>query len=185
MSGSYNKTINLALQGGGAHGAFAWGVLDQLLEDGRIGIDGICATSAGTMNACALAYGMEIGGADKAFWRGISEAGAALNPMAGMMGGVMGSMADSNPLSYFMMDSMTRMFSPSQLNPFGFNPLRDVLERVIDFDVLRACECVNLFISTTHVRSGKVKVFETPEISLDVAMGSACLPFLFEAVEMF
>ncbi len=188
------KTVNLALQGGGAHGAFTWGVLDKLLEDGRIGIDGICATSAGTMNACALAWGMHKGGPDKArealhdFWHNISLAGKKANPVQKMPWEKFmpqsGWMKTDDSLSYFLLDSMTRLFSPYQLNPFDLNPLRDVLEDSIDFDELRACDCVKLFISATHVHSGKVKVFNTKEINLDVVMASACLPFMFKAVEV-
>ncbi len=183
------KTINLALQGGGAHGAFAWGVLDKLAEDGRLDVDGLCATSAGTMNACAYAYGMMEGGNDGArqalhdFWEGISQSGQKYN-IAQRMPWDMGSWNRDGSLGFMMLDSLTRMFSPYQLNPFDFNPLRDVLERVVDFEKLTACECTNLFISTTHVRTGKVRVFENKDVTLDVAMASACLPFMFKAVEV-
>lgn len=184
------KTINLALQGGGAHGAFTWGVLDKLLEDGRIGIDGICATSAGSMNACALAWGMHTGGPEKArealhdFWQNISKAGEIFSPSRKAPWEKFLPWKPDDSLSYFLFDSITRLFSPYQLNPFDFNPLRNVLEKSIDFDELRQCDCVKLFISTTHVRSGKVKVFNTDEITLDVVMASACLPFLFKAVTL-
>lgn len=188
------KTVNLALQGGGAHGAFTWGVLDKLLEDGRINIDGICATSAGTMNACALAWGMHKGGPDKArealhdFWKNISNAGQKANPIPKMPWEKFipqsGWMKADDTLSFFLLDSMTRLFSPYQLNPFDFNPLRDVLEETINFDELRECDCVKLFISATHVHSGKVRVFDTQEIDLDVVMASACLPYMFKAVEI-
>ncbi len=188
------KTVNLALQGGGAHGAFAWGVLDRLLEDGRIGIDGICATSAGSMNASALAWGMHKGGPDKArealhdFWQNISRTGHVFSPMQKtpmekLWGNFMPWKTDDS-LSYFLFDSITRLFSPYQLNPFDFNPLRDVLEKSINFEELRQCDCVKLFISATHVSSGKVRVFNTDEITLDVIMASACLPFLFKAVSI-
>lgn len=183
------KIVNLALQGGGAHGAFAWGALDKLLEDGRIGIDGICATSAGTMNACALAWGMHKGGPDKArealhdFWQTISRAGQKFAVQKMPWEKFMPWKTDDS-LSYFLLDFMTRLFSPYQLNPFDFNPLRDVLADSINFDELRECDCVKLFISATHVHSGKVKVFNTDEITLDVVMASACLPFMFKAVEV-
>jgi len=188
------KTVNLALQGGGAHGAFTWGVLDKLLEDGRINIDGICATSAGTMNACAMAWGMHKGGNDGArqalhdFWKNISDAGQKANPIPKMPWEKFmpqsGWMKTDDTLSFFLLDSMTRLFSPYQLNPFDFNPLRDVLEETINFDELRECDCVKLFISATHVHSGKVRVFDTQEIDLDVVMASACLPYMFKAVEV-
>ena len=187
------KVINLALQGGGAHGAFAWGVLDKIIEDGRLSIDGLCATSAGTMNACVYAYGKFIGGPDMAreklhdFWWNIHKAGEKFSPIKrlpweGLFGGNKKNWnMDSSP-SFFMFDTITRLFSPYQLNPFDFNPLRDVLEQAVDFERLRKCQCTNLFISATHVRTGKVKVFHNEEVTLDVAMASACLPFLFKAV---
>lgn len=183
------KMINLALQGGGAHGAFAWGVLDKLLEDGRLEVEGLCATSAGTMNACAYAYGKMMGGNEGArqtlhdFWESISQSGQKYN-MAQRMPWEAGAWNMDGSLGYMMLDSLTRMFSPYQLNPFDFNPLRDVLERIVDFEKLNACDCTNLFISTTHVRTGKVRVFENKEVTLDVAMASACLPFMFKAVEV-
>ncbi|MCI0654279.1 MAG: patatin-like phospholipase family protein, partial [Methylococcaceae bacterium] len=175
--------MNIALQGGGAHGAFAWGVLDKLLEDGRLAFDGICSCSAGTMNACAMAYGMHLGGPEKAreclhdFWYNIHRAGRSPwddVPFARL----------NQSLRYFLFDSMTRLFSPYQFNPFDINPLRDVLAKSIDFKALRECDCVKLFVSATNVRTGKVKVFEAHELTLDVVMASACLPFLFKAVEI-
>ncbi len=184
------KTINLALQGGGSHGAFTWGVLDKLLEDGRIGIDGICATSAGTMNACAFAWGMHKGGAEKAretlhdFWKNTSLAAEKSNPVSKMPWKKFMPWTNDDDLSYFFLDSMTRLFSPYQLNPFDINPLRDILAKSIDFDELQKCDCVKLFISATHVHSGKVKVFNTSDLTLDVVMASACLPFMFKAVEV-
>ncbi|MDJ0741023.1 MAG: patatin-like phospholipase family protein [Gammaproteobacteria bacterium] len=182
------KTINLALQGGGAHGAFAWGVLDKLLEDGRLGIEGICATSAGTMNACALAYGMHVGGSDRArevlheFWWNIHRVGQTHNPIKMLPWERMLGLSMENSLAYQYFDSMTRVLSPYQFNPFDINPLRDVLADAIDFEQLKRCECVKLFISATQVKTGKVRVFEARDMTLDVAMASACLPFLFKAV---
>lgn len=185
------KKVNIALQGGGAHGALAWGILDALLEDGRIEVEGFTASSAGTMNALAFAQGMQEGGRDGArkkleeFWWETSKAGALFSPVHGnpfekMMG--MGS--GENPFAYFMFDTMTRMLSPYQFNPLDFNPLRDVLEKVFDFDKIRSCDKLKIFISATNVRSGKAKVFKTEDISLDVALASSCLPFLFKAVEI-
>lgn len=192
---SDQKTINLALQGGGSHGAFTWGVLDKLLEDGRIHVEGISATSAGTMNACAFAYGLYQGGPEKAretlhdfWWKVHDYGGSAYSPFKNtpwesfMMG--KNFMGGENSFGYYLFDSFTRMFTPSQINPFDFNPLRDVLEKTIDFDVLRACDCTKLFISTTHVRTGKVRIFNTEELTIDVALASACLPFVFKTVEI-
>jgi NTE family protein len=182
------KTVNLALQGGGAHGAYAWGVLDKLLEDGRIDIEGITATSAGTMNACAMVSGLQEGGREKArenleaFWWNIHLSGQRFNPLKRMPWHNMFSMGQDAYPAHFFFESMTRLFSPYQYNPFDINPLRDVLSDTVDFEKIRTCQSVKLFISATHVHSGKVRVFDTSQISIDVAMASACLPFLFKAV---
>jgi NTE family protein len=187
------KTINLALQGGGAHGAFTWGVLDKLLEDGRIDVDGLCGTSAGAMNAVVYAYGKMTGDKDGAreklheFWRKISDAGKRYSPvrplptMPGWPGldGQVGVAA-----SHWLFESFTRMFSPYQYNPWNFNPLKDVLASVVDFEQLKLCDCTNLFLAATNVRTGKVKVFRNPDLSVDAVLASACLPFLFQAVEI-
>ncbi len=184
------KMVNLALQGGGAHGAFTWGVLDKILEDGRIGIDGICACSAGTMNAVALAYGSYEGGNDRArevlhdLWRNVADTARAYNPMGSNPLLRMLSLPTEHPFSFFMLDSMTRLVSPYQFNPLDINPLKSLLEDTIDFEKLRHCDCVKLFISATHVKTGKVRVFNTAELSIDVALASACLPQLFKAVEI-
>ncbi len=192
MAKSPVKTINLALQGGGAHGAFAWGVLDRLLEDERIAIEGVCATSAGTMNALALGYGLHRGAksADpraearamlETFWNEISRAGQVFSPLRVAPWSPFA--VESSP-AWLMFDGLTRMTSPYQWNPFDVNPLRDVLARCIDFDELRCCSALKLFISATNVKTGKVRVFEAPDLTIDVALASACLPFLFKAVEI-
>ncbi len=184
------KLVNLGLQGGGSHGAFTWGVLDRLLEDGRVGFDGICATSAGAMNASVLACGMQLGGPERArevlhdFWWNIHKEGTKYKFAKRMPWQKMLSWDHDNSISHFMFDSLSRIFSPYQLNPMDINPLRDILERTVDFDLLRRCDCLKLFISATNVRTGKVKVFDTSEITLDVVMASACLPFMFKAVEI-
>lgn len=190
------KIINLALQGGGSHGAFTWGVLDKLLEDGRIGFEGICGTSAGTMNACALAYGLHLGGPEKArevlhdFWWNIHDYGGGSSftpfksgPWENFMFGADFFGFGSN-YTHQWMETFSRMFSPYDTNPFDYNPLRDVLEKTIDFEELRKCSKVKLFISATHVRTGKLRIFSNEELSQDVALASACLPFLFKAVEI-
>lgn len=185
------KKINIALQGGGAHGALAWGILDALLEDGRLIIDGLTASSAGAMNALALTQGLYEGGPNGArakleeFWWETSKAGAIFSPVHGNpLERMLGTGSGENPYSYFMFDTMTRLFSPYQFNPFDINPLRNVLERVLDFEKIRACDQLKLFISATNVRTGKVKVFTGKQISLDAALASACLPYLFRAVEI-
>jgi len=188
---SERKTVNIALQGGGAHGALAWGILDMLLEDGRIDVEGFTASSAGTMNALAFAQGMMEGGRDGArakleeFWSEISGAGVFFSPVhTNPMEKFLGFGSAENPFAYFMFDTMTRMFSPYQFNPLDINPLRDVLLRTIDFDKIRACDKIKLFTSATNVRTGKVHIFHGEEMSIDVALASSCLPFLFKAVEI-
>ncbi len=189
------KVINLAIQGGGAHGAYAWGVIDRLLEDGRIRVEGISGTSAGSMNAVILAYGNFTGGRGGAraalyeFWKSISEAGALYSPLKQTPWEYVNSHINNqwnndDSVSYLLFDLMTRTFSPYQFNPFNFNPLRDVLERSVDFDALRKCRATRLFLSATNVRTGRVRVFRTDEVSADVVMASACLPLLFQAVKV-
>ena len=182
------KKVNLALQGGGAHGAYTWGVLDRLLEDERLEIEGISGTSAGTMNAAVLADGYEQGGREgarqalEAFWRRISEAGRMSplqpTPFDRMFGNW--NMDHSPAFAFFGM--MTRMMSPYQFNPFNQNPLRNVLENSIDFERLHQSTKIKLFLSATNVRTGKVKIFSKSEISVDALLASACLPFMFQTV---
>ena len=189
-SASGIKRINLALQGGGAHGAFAWGVMDKFLEDGRIEIEGLSGTSAGSMNAVVYAYGALNGneGARQAlhdFWQAISDAGQKYSmvkrtPWEQMFGGW--SMQRSVASEGFTL--LTSTFSPYQLNPMNFNPLREVLESHLNFDELHSSRTTKLFLSATNVRTGKVKIFHTHEITSDVVLASACLPFLFQAVEI-
>jgi NTE family protein len=185
------KAINLALQGGGTHGAFAWGVLDRLLEDERIVIDGISATSAGAMNAAVLAYGWTVGGRDGArsalatFWERIGNAGAFGLLQPTWFDRLMrdDSLRFSPVFGFF--DLVTRLFSPYELNPLNINPLRNVLAASVDFAALRAGACpIKLFISATNVRTGKIKIFERRDLCVDQVMASACLPLLFQAVEV-
>ncbi|PZQ43659.1 MAG: alpha/beta hydrolase [Micavibrio aeruginosavorus] len=185
------KKVNVALQGGGAHGALAWGILDAILEDGRLEVEGFSATSAGTMNALAFVQGMQEGGPDGArakmehFWWEISKAGIFFSPVHGNpIERFLGLGSGENPFSYFMFDSMTRLFSPYQFNPLDINPLRSVLDDTIDFDKIRECSRVKLFISATNVRTGKVKIFRNEDVDIEVAMASSCLPFLFKSVEI-
>ena len=185
------KTVNLALQGGGAHGAFAWGVLDRLIEDGRIAFEGISATSAGAMNAAVLASGWTLGGPDGArralaeFWQAVSEAGMRYSPYRGWPGAAKHGVysLDHSP-AYAFMEACTRLLSPYQLNPTNFNPLRDVLEAHVDFDALRSRSAVKLFLAATNVETCKVRIFEASDITPDAVLASACLPFLFQAVEI-
>jgi NTE family protein len=184
------KTVNLALQGGGAHGAFGWGVLDRLLEDGRIKVEGISATSAGAMNATVLAYGLSDGGAEGAraalasFWRNIAKAARSSPLQPSIIDRMLHNHGLDFTPAFVMLDLMTRLFSPYQLNPLNINPLRDILEQSVDFERLQRCTCAKLFLSATNVRTGKVKIFKTSEITPDVVLASACLPFMFQAVEI-
>jgi NTE family protein len=184
------KTVNLALQGGGAHGAFTWGVLDRLLEERRIEIDSISGTSAGAMNAVVLASGFQQGGRDGAraalenFWRAISRDGRLSPIQRGLMDRLLGNWSlDKNPF-FLAMNVATQFVSPYDFNPFNINPLRDVLEREVDFDALRKSRDLKIYLSATNVHTGKVRVFHGKEITADVVMASACLPFLFKAVEV-
>jgi NTE family protein len=184
------KRVNLALQGGGAHGAFGWGVLDKLAEDGRLDIEGLSATSAGSMNAVVYAYGKTTGGLDGAraalenFWRNISEAGRLYSPVRlAPWEQALGIAIEYSP-AYMLFQSVTRALSPYQFNPFGFNPLREVLAKSVDLDAVHACTCVELFVCATSVRTGQPRIFRNREVTLDAVMASACLPFLFQAVEI-
>ena len=187
------RPINLALQGCGSHGACTWGVLDRLLEDGRVTFDGICGTSAGAMNAVLVAHGLMHGGHDAAraslenFWGRVAKLGAMLNPVATHAGSNPLVNTGANPLlatQQWMMESFTRTFSPYQFNPLNVNPLRDLLADCVDFDSLKRCEEVKLFLCATNVRSGKVCIFNNAVMSVDAVMASACLPHMFQAVEI-
>lgn len=185
------KTINLALQGGGAHGAFAWGVLDYLLEDARLIFDGISGTSAGSMNAVVLAYGLHIGdgpGARTAlenFWKAVSVAGQKYSVVrAWPWERHMGDWNNDNGVLFQIFKAMTNTFSPYQLNPSNFNPLRDLLNEQVDFAELNTCTKTKLFLSATNVQTGNVRIFGTKEVTADAVMASACLPFLYQAVEI-
>lgn len=183
--------INLALQGGGAHGAFAWGVLDKLLEDGRLEIDSLSATSAGAMNAAVAAYGHLQGGRDGArslletFWTRISRVGQMTSPgLRTPLDDMMKLFGVRDPIAFRMFEATTHLFSPYQINPLNLNPLRDVLSNTVDFERLRRDGTINLHICATNVRSGDVRIFTRNEISVDAVLASACLPQLFHAVEI-
>ena len=185
------KNLTLALQGGGSHGAFTWGVLDRLLEDDRIVIEGISGTSAGAMNAAVVVAGMAEGGAPAAqallerFWEQVAESGRYSIFQPSLFDRMFGNPAnlDFSPF-YQGFDLLTRTMSPYQLNPQGTNPLREALTKLIDFEAVRSHDGVKLFISTTNVRTGKIRVFRNHELSADVLLASACLPHLFQAVEV-
>jgi NTE family protein len=187
------KRLNLGLQGGGSHGAFTWGVLDRLLEVDEIEVVATSGTSAGAMNAAVMAYGLAIGGKAGAracladFWQRVGEAARCSplqpSPIDRWLG--IGNM-DWSP-GWHAYDNLSRLLSPYELNPAGINPLRDVLEAVVDFTALAAhCQRrrVRLYLTATNVLTGRLKVFEGEEIGIDAVMASACLPWLFQAVEV-
>jgi NTE family protein len=184
------KKINLALQGGGAHGAFTWGVLDALLEDERIDIEGISGTSAGAMNAVMLADGLARGGSEGArtrlaeFWRAASRDGNLSDLQRGVMDRLFAfTPYEGSPVQTWF-KVLAQYMSPYDLNPLNINPLRDVIERFVDFDAVRACPDISLFISATNVHTGRLRIFPQEKVTADVIMASACLPFLFRAVEI-
>ena len=176
------KSVNLALQGGGAHGAFAWGVLDRLLEEG-IEPGAISGTSAGAMNAILVAYGWQVGGADGArelldqFWTKVS-----LNSPSELVGSQLPD-TQLTSMTGWMLDIL-RYISPYDLNPLDINPLRYLLEELVDFDALRRGCAVQLFIAATDVSSGKIKLFREYELTAEHALASACLPTLHQAIEI-
>ncbi|MGH7088790.1 MAG: patatin-like phospholipase family protein [Stellaceae bacterium] len=185
------KTINLALQGGGAHGAFTWGVLDRLLEEEALAFEGISATSAGAMNASVVAYGLTIGGRQGArtaldnYWRRISKAAAQGPLQPSWIDKITKDHSLRFSPAFMFFDILSRLMSPYELNPMNINPLRDVVQESVDFSVLNDPQCpYKLYLSATNVRTGKVKLFEKGELSVDAALASACLPFMFQAVEI-
>ena len=181
--------IDLALQGGGSHGAFTWGVLDRLLEEPWLRIEAISGTSAGAMNAAVLAHGWDQGGATGAkealdsYW-GLVARAAAFSPLQrSPLDRLLGRWSLDNSPAYVFTDLMSRVLSPYDLNPLGLNPLRAVLAESIDFDRL-ARSSIKLFITATSVRTGRGRIFRNGQISADVLLASACLPTMFQAIEI-
>lgn len=189
-------TVNLALQGGGAHGAFTWGALDRLLEDGSIAIDGITATSAGAMNAAALKRGWVKGGREGArewletFWLRISGLDG---PLSDAVVDWLRTVSPSPAFTARMLelspavataDAVTRVFSPYQFNPTNFHPLRGIVEEMLYCDTVRSQKGPKLFINATNVRDGKPRIFHGAEITADAILASACLPSLYQAIEI-
>src|SRR5882757_4480401 len=181
--------IDLALQGGGSHGAFTWGVLDRLLEEKWLTIAAISGTSAGAMNAAVLADGWTAGGAEGArdaleqYWRRVSKA-AAFSPLQrSPLDRLMGRWTLDTSPAYILTDLMSRVLSPYDLNPTGYNPLSKVLAESITFERL-ARSPIKLFITATRVRTGRGRIFRNAEITADVLLASACLPTMFRAIEI-
>jgi NTE family protein len=190
VDGADHKTINLALQGGGSHGAFAWGVLDRILEDDRIAIEGIVGTSAGAMNAAITAYGITIGGNEGAryalrkFWESIADAGVWSVVQPSLLDHLInpGSL-DYSP-GWVLMDTLSRMWSPYQMNPTNYHPLRKILTDQIDFNQLRASDKIKLFVCASNVFTNRLRVFDIGDVSVDAVVASACIPSMFQAVEI-
>ena len=181
--------VNLALQGGGSHGAFTWGVLDRLLDEPSLTIDGISGTSAGAMNAAVLASGYRAGGRAGArlaledFWRQVSDSARFSPFQRGPLDVLLGRWTLDNSPLFVAMDMMSRLYSPYDLNPRGTNPLTGILASVIDFERI-AESPVRLFITATNVRTGRGRVFGNDAVTPDVLLASACLPTLFQAIEI-
>lgn len=185
------KPVSLALQGGGAHGAFTWGVLDRLSECEDIEIRAITATSAGAMNAAAYLSGLEAGGREGArqsletFWRAISRKGAVFDTLSVQPSGT--DLAMFNPFTawtpFSFASALSSFLSPYDLNPFDLNPLKAAVSATIDFEAVRRSG-IELFIAATNVETGRVRVFTGEEVTLDAVLASACLPQTFRAVEI-
>jgi NTE family protein len=187
-AGAATKTINIALQGGGAHGAFTWGVLDHLLEDGRLVIEGLSGTSAGALNAVMMADGLARGGPAEArkrladFWRAVSIDGNLPFAQRQIVERLLtfSPLADSPMQAWF--DAMSKYFSPYDLNPLNINPLAGIIARFVDFDAVRGATDLHLFVSATNVATGRLRIFPREKITADVVMASAALPMVFHAV---
>jgi NTE family protein len=185
-----SKTIELALQGGGAHGALTWGVLDRLLEEPRLQIEGVSGTSAGAMNAVVLADGLEAGGPDAAraalerFWKAVSDAAMTSPIQRDLWAKLTGNWSLEHSLPYQFFDHLSRVFSPYELNPLNLNPLRDLVGGLVDFDRVNRSRAIKVFVAATNVRSGRPRVFRQPGLSIDAVMASAALPFMFQAVDI-
>ncbi|MDR0677505.1 MAG: patatin-like phospholipase family protein [Holosporaceae bacterium] len=184
------KRISIAMQGGGAHGAYTWGVLDRLLEEKDIVIEGVSGTSAGGMNAVATAQGIMTGGNEGArellnkYWKINSDSGKGSIFKPGLIDVIEGKYTMHNSPGFLFFDFISKVLSPYQLNPLGTNPLRDIVEKLFDFDKLNKFNDVKVFLAATHVYTGKLKVFSnvTQELSTEALLATACLPTLFAAV---
>jgi len=184
------KVVNLALQGGGSHGAFTWGVLDRLLEEKKLEFDGVTGTSAGAVNAVVLADGLAAGGREGArealrrYWQKVSAISSRgvfkpspldkANPDFGL----------EHSLGFMFVEPLTYFASPYQMNPFNFNPIKDLLAEAINFDRVRRQTALKLFISATNVQTAKVKIFTGKELGVAHVLASTCLPLLMQAVEV-
>ncbi|MEE4015970.1 patatin-like phospholipase family protein [Roseibium sp. FZY0029] len=188
-SGAPRIPINLALQGGGAHGAFTWGVLDRLLEEETLHINALSGTSAGAMNAAALLTGLVKGGREEAraslagFWKTVSRRSRFTPFNMTTSRAVLGGLGIDFEKLPFLFGAGMNFLSPYDLNPAGFNPLREIIEETIDIGAIAHAD-IALHVTATHVGSGEARIFSNSAISTDVLLASACLPSLFHAVEI-
>lgn len=189
---SQKKPISLALQGGGALGAYTWGALDRLLEDDRLEVKAVSGSSAGAMCAVVLADGFHDGaeGARKKlrqFWEGVAQAGRSnpyrRTPLMAFLNAFQPSWMQQNYLGLWA-DLVGRVASPYDFNPLNLNPLKEVLDELVDFERVRSCGQIELFIGATNVETGRIRIFRNAELTADHVMASACLPQLFQAVEI-
>lgn len=184
------KPVNLALQGGGSHGALTWGVLDRLLEDDRLLIAEASGTSAGAMNAVVMADGFQRGGAQgarealAAFWKAVSDAARFSPAQRTWWDRVTGRYSLDRSPGYLMMEGIGRFFSPYETNPFDLNPLRDLLVETVDFDSVNVEGGIHVHVTATNVRNGLPRTFSTGAITADTVLASACLPQMYKAVEI-
>jgi NTE family protein len=183
------KRINLALQGGGTHGAFTWGVLDHLLEDGRLTVEGISGTSAGAVNAVMLADGLKRGGPEEArkrladFWRAASLGGDLPAVQRAVTDRLFSLLPSEGSPSFNWLSAWSQYLSPYDVNPLNINPLKDLIERFVDFEGLRA-DSRQIFIAATNVQTGRLHIFPHEKLTAEAVMASACLPAVFRAVEI-
>ncbi len=195
------RRLSLALQGGGSHGAFTWGVLDALLEDHRVELDGISGASAGAVNAAALADGFaKVAAQDgrgsyaegaasarkslQRVWKGVEDLGRIGSMAQGVARMVTGGWSSDPVGSGVLGDAMARWMSPYQSNPLDLNPLRRLLDQEIDFDAVARLDVPRVFVSATQVRTGRAEIFHGKRLTLAAVMASACLPMIFQAVEI-
>ncbi|OYU49879.1 MAG: patatin [Rhizobiales bacterium PAR1] len=184
------KPINLALQGGGAHGAFTWGVLDAILDDERLKIVGVSGTSAGAMNAVALAEGLADGGPEAArkqlrsFWTRVGDQARYSPIQRTLFDRMFGQWNIEQTPGYLWLEWMSRVASPYETNPLDLNPLRDALKAEIDFEKVRNCKDLQVYIGATNVHTGRITVFDQKELTAAHVLASACLPSMFKAVEI-
>lgn len=184
------KPVTLALQGGGSHGAFTWGVLERFLAEDRLQIEAISGTSAGAMNGAVIAEGLVMG--DRAgaiselerFWAAVSRMGRFGPFIRTPVDAMINSWNVENTPGYLLFDTISRYLSPYQFNPFNWNPLLELLAETVDFDLVRACDTLKLFVTATSVQTGKIRVFTNEDLTPEAVMASGCLPQLFQAVEI-